>query len=95
MRWERALQSCDHNVYFNDDKVIGFYLAGNEIAGLEAWRSKTEFDAHSVAANPLFVAPEKDDFRLQTDSPARRLGFVPIDTGRIGPRVDHARKPKR
>jgi hypothetical protein len=86
--WERALQSCDHNIYFNDDKVIGFYLAGNEVAGLEAWRSKTGFDAHSIAANPLFVAPDKDDFGLRTDSPALRLGFVPIDTGRIGPRVD-------
>jgi hypothetical protein len=23
VRWERAIQSCDHNIYFNDDKVIG------------------------------------------------------------------------
>jgi len=42
------------------------------------------FDAHSVVADPLFVAPDKDDYRLQPDSPAYRLGFKPIPLEKIG-----------
>jgi hypothetical protein len=37
-------------------------------------------------ADPLFVAPEKDDFRLKPNSPALKLGFQPIDVRNVGPR---------
>jgi hypothetical protein len=57
---------------------------GKEIP-LEDWR-RMSFDFRSVLADPLFVAPERDDYRLQPESPALRLGFRPIDIERIGPR---------
>jgi parallel beta-helix repeat protein len=47
---------------------------------------KAGFDAHSAIADPLFVAPERDDYRLRPDSPAWKLGFQPIPIERIGHR---------
>ncbi|MDP6450154.1 MAG: right-handed parallel beta-helix repeat-containing protein, partial [Lentisphaeria bacterium] len=45
------------------------------------------FDVHSVIADPLFADPANDDYRLQPESPALKLGFQHIDTDRIGPRA--------
>lgn len=42
------------------------------------------FDSNSLIADPLFVAPEKDDFRLKPNSPAFKLGFKSIPVERIG-----------
>jgi len=42
------------------------------------------FDADSLVADPLFVAPESGDFRYRPSSPAGRLGIKPIDTSRRG-----------
>jgi parallel beta-helix repeat protein len=44
----------------------------------DAWREKG-MDRNSRVADPLFVAIEKDDWRLRPNSPAFRLGFVAID----------------
>jgi hypothetical protein len=43
-------------------------------------------DAHSVLAAPLLMDPAKSDFRLRENSPALKLGFVPLDLTRVGPR---------
>lgn len=40
------------------------------------WR-QAGVDLNSAIADPLFVAPEKGDFRLQSNSPALELGFNP------------------
>jgi hypothetical protein len=42
-------------------------------------------DRHSLVADPLFVAPRQNDFRLQANSPALGIGFQPIDLSRVGP----------
>jgi hypothetical protein len=42
--------------------------------------------ADGVVANPLFVSPENGDFSLESNSPAYRLGFKPIQlTSKSGP----------
>ncbi|MGO8748135.1 MAG: hypothetical protein ACLQNE_19345, partial [Thermoguttaceae bacterium] len=48
------------------------------------WQQKFKQDQHSIAADPLFIAPEKDDFRLQKNSPALKLGFEPFDASKAG-----------
>jgi len=50
-------------------------------------------DAHSLAVDPLFVDPENGDFRLRPDSPALKLGLVPIDLSNVGLR--RMRQPGR
>ncbi len=61
--------------------------------GLEQWCAiqAKGFDRHSVIADPLFVAPDKDDWRLKPDSPAMKLGFKPIPVEKIGPYKDPLR----
>lgn len=57
-----------------------------ETEALDEWRSwQTMGDKNSVIADPKFIAPEKDDFRLAPDSPAWALGFKPIPVEKIGP----------
>ena len=51
-----------------------------------AQSQKRGTDRHSVVADPQFVDPSKEDYRLEPDSPATALGFRPIDTSRIGPK---------
>ena len=46
------------------------------------------FDTHSLLADPLFVDPARDDYRLRPESPAFKLGFQPIDMSRIGIRKE-------
>ncbi|MCX5662123.1 MAG: right-handed parallel beta-helix repeat-containing protein [Planctomycetota bacterium] len=43
------------------------------------------FDKNSKIADPKFVDPAKDDYRLSPDSPALALGFKPIPVDLIGP----------
>jgi hypothetical protein len=43
------------------------------------------FEVHSLVADPLFVDPEHNDYRLKPESPAFKLGFQPIDFSRVGP----------
>lgn len=59
-------------------------MAVQEMPRLANWQ-KLGFDAHSVIAEPGFVDPAHDNYDLKPDSPALRLGFVPIDAGLIGP----------
>ncbi len=80
---------------FNDKAGSLFVsdVAVHEIAVPDEWASwqAMGFDTHSLVADPLFVNPAKDDYRLRPDSPAFKLGFKPIPVDRIGPYNDPLR----
>lgn len=51
-------------------------------------QQKDGVDAHSLAVDPLFVDAENGDFRFQPDSPALKLGIVPLDMSKVGLRAE-------
>ena len=56
----------------------------------KAWQA-LGLDTHSVIADPRFVDRAADNYRLQPDSPAFKLGFKPIPMDQIGPYQDELR----
>jgi len=80
--WKDEQFRTDYNCYWN---AAGAPVTFTGLS-LEEWR-KRGHDVHSVVADPLFVDPERGDFRLKPGSPALKLGFQPIDTSGVGPRV--------
>ena len=52
---------------------------------LKEWQAEG-MDTQSVIADPLFAAPEKNDFTLAARSPASRVGFIPLELAKVGPR---------
>jgi len=72
---------------FVDDVVL------EEVSLLDEWQSWQALggDKHSVVADPMFVNPAKDDYRLAEGSPAWALGFKPIPVEKIGPYEDPLR----
>lgn len=74
----------DWNVYFNPTQKLDEV----QFNGMtwDQWR-KTDKDTRSVYSDPLFVDPDKYDFRLKPDSPALKMGFEPIDVTAVGPRA--------
>lgn len=64
-----------------------------EIEMLDEWASwqALGMDRHSLVADPLFVDPARDDYRLHAESPALKLGFQPIPIEKIGPYQDELR----
>jgi hypothetical protein len=84
---ERSLPvESDYNVIYS---AIGCVLNDPVIVGLEGVQSLSEWrerglDVHTIAADPLFVDLENDDYTLRADSPALKVGFVPIDFSQVG-----------
>lgn len=54
------------------------------------WQS-TGMDTHSLVADPLFVNPAQNDYRLRPESPALKLGFKQIPVEKIGLQEDEMR----
>lgn len=84
--WGDHQYKLDYNLYWHE--------GGGEVRfanwSLDEWRARGQ-DVHSLIADPLFVDPEKGDFRLRSGSPALKLGFKPIDLSRTG-RLTNRRK---
>ncbi len=75
------LRTCDadYNLYFNTAE------AGWGQQHIDTQRH-FGIEQHSLDADPQFVNPAKDDFRLRPGSSALTLGFKPIDISKVGPR---------
>jgi hypothetical protein len=86
--WSGTNFLMDWNVYFDARPNAKALTFGN--SSLEKWRERGH-DRNSALADPLFVAPKENDFRLRPDSPALRLGFEPIDLSRVGIEKDWRR----
>ncbi len=58
-----------------------------EVETMDEWQSwlALGMDKNSKVADPQFVNAAKDDYRLQPESPAFKLGFKPIPVEKIGP----------
>lgn len=80
--WDDDQYHLDSNLYFRTDKQPIRFKDWT----FEQWQARGQ-DEHSLIADPKFVDPEHDDFDLQDDSPAFKLGFDPIDVTNVGPRT--------
>jgi len=82
-KWLNYQTVSDYNLYWD--------MSGGPIKFLthsfEEWKAKG-LDRNSLLADPLFVDPEKGDFRLKPESPALKLGFREIDLSRVGPQSE-------
>jgi hypothetical protein len=81
--WSNENYEMDWNLYFDarpDAKPETFRLGPATFA---KWRERGH-DRNSLVADPLFIAPEQNDFRVMSDSPALRLGFREIDLKGVG-----------
>ena len=78
--WSQRIDLRD-NCYWNAAGPVAF--PGERT--LAAWQD-TGHDADSIVADPEFADPAHDDFTLGVLSPARMLGFEPLEPERAGPR---------
>jgi hypothetical protein len=88
--WKNENFVLDYNLYFDARSGAAPETMKFGEGTLEQWRQRGH-DVHSVITDPLFVAPEKYDFRLQSNSPALKLGFHPIDVSGVGVRPESQR----
>ena len=85
------IAESENNLFFNAAGRYELYDRSDKLGSaknalsLEEWR-KLGYDTNSLIADPLFVDPEHDDYRLRPESPALKLGFQLIDVAQIGPR---------
>ncbi len=82
--WKDNNFRLDHNLYWNGSGRPITFPGGLNLA---QWRKQRGQDQHSVIADPHFVDPAKDDFRLKPGSPALKLGFKPFDASKAGRRT--------
>lgn len=77
-------KECDNNLYWLAAANVATTTA--KILGGKTYGEWTAcgFDTHSVVADPKFVDPAQDDYRLAPDSPAFSLGFKRIPVELIG-----------
>ncbi len=81
--------ACDKNLVWHGGRPLEIAVQeiGEDTPVEEHWSRWQElgFDRDSLVADPLFVDPARDDYRLRPESPAFKLGFKPIPVEQIGP----------
>jgi len=83
-KWEQALAESNRNVIWHKGMPLNVNLTGVEDGDYWAAWQKMGFDAESIIADPRFVDPAADDYRLRPGSPALKLGFKPLPLERMG-----------
>jgi hypothetical protein len=80
-RGRKLAKACDAETDFNI-----YYSAAAPEHGMAMLKKHqdTGVDTHSRAVDPLFVDPANGDFRFKPDSPAPKMGIVPIDVSKAG-----------
>jgi len=78
--WTKVKINMDKNCYWNAASEAVEFVGKK----LDDWREETQHDKNSIVADPRFINAKKFDFRLQTDSPARKIGFKPFDYSKAG-----------
>ena len=68
--WWDAVAFSDYNLYWSSKRNASAHY----YSGMEA-------GAHDVTANPCFVNPHENDFRLAGHSPAKEIGYGNADIG--------------
>jgi hypothetical protein len=83
--WKNDHFLSDFNLFFDarPEALTNGVTFGS--ATIDQWRARGH-DVQSDFADPLFVAPEKGDFHLQTNSPALKVGFHEINLSKVGVR---------
>ena len=90
----QSVAESDYNVFFHQaGSEMTFEDFGQNKPVVDSYNGWQDlgFDTHSVIADPLFVDAENGNFSLKRESPALKLGFVPIDVSHIGPRRSSGR----
>ena len=80
--WLDQVATFQNNLIYHQGKPITIKIGRKELSW-DQWRNKGQ-DADSIVADPKFVDPRKDDYRLQPDSPALKMGFKPIPIEKMG-----------
>jgi hypothetical protein len=83
----------DHNLSWNGGGTIAKVAGRGTTSSLATFQSWTGFDLHGVAADPGFVDPARNDYRLITTSPAidRGARLAGVTDGFLGPAPDMGR----
>ena len=73
---DRPPATIDHNLYYCASGAQASTWVGdsNSVTGFDKYVEATGSDRHSHFADPRFIDPAKNDFHLQTDSPALAAG---------------------
>lgn len=82
---EAHRMQADLNLYWDLTGRPHFLMGGKKYS-FKQWQALGR-DQHSMVADPKFKNIERRDFTLAANSPAFKLGFVPIDIKAVGPRV--------
>ncbi len=80
-RWDKGNFKMDRNLYWREGGKPFDFPGDRSFAQWQEWFGQ---DRNTLSADPLFVDPKNGDFTLKPGSPAEKIGFVPIDTSKIG-----------
>ncbi len=84
-RWRPEHIRLERNLVWGRGKPVRVDLGSPKrlFADWESWLA-AGIDQGSICADPRFIKPQADDFRMAADSPARRVGFRDVPVERIG-----------